>query len=373
MLRAVDQVLMPAAACCRRLFRTPSQALVMIALAAGLGCADPGPAPYEWIGVRRALGRAVVELRPVDPEAAEEVQRLVASAEVATAAEYAAPPWRRDPGRGAAAWLRAATTARKNLKEVRALRAVQAQRLEALLERAETRIAVASRRIGKSGMSARDAGNVAAGRTHVETARRLGAHGEYPAAIGHAAEALTLAAELDASWNRNHVRFSDPSLLALWRGQAQAAIDESRRSRTSAIVVDKLHRRVYLYKSGRRVAYYDAELGGNGLERKLHSGDRATPEGRYRVTVKKSGRATKYYLALLVDYPNAEDYRRYRQGVANGSVPRRAGIGGLIEIHGGGGVGRDWTDGCIALTNEDMDRLYPQVQKGTSVTIVGTL
>ena len=344
-----------------------------LALAAGVGCAAPGPDPITWDGARAALGRAVNELRPVDPQAAEEIERMVASAERATAAERAAPPWRREPGSGAAAWLKATETARRNLKEVRALRAAQAERLAQLLDRAEARIAAASRRIGRSGMSGHDAGQVAAGRTHVATAKRLAAQGDYPAAIDHAAEALTLAAELDASWNRNHVRFSDPSLLAMWRGQAEAAIDESRRTKSAAIVVDKLRRKVYLYKSGRRVARFDAELGSNGLERKRYSGDQATPEGRYRVTVKKSRGATKYYLALLIDYPNAEDQRRFRQGKANGSIPKRAGIGGLIEIHGGGGSGRDWTDGCIALTNEDMDRLFPQVQKGTSVTIVGTL
>lgn len=373
MLSSVDHSFAPAAAICRRRFRTASQVLVMLAVAIGAGCAAPGPDPITWDGARAALGRAVGELRPVDPQAAEEIERLVASAERATAAERAAPPWRREPGSGAAAWLKATEAARRNLKEVRALRAIQAARLEQLLERAEVRIAAASRRIGRSGMSGRDAGQVAAGRTHVATARRLAAQGDYSAAIDHAADALNLAAELDASWNRNHVRFSDASLLAMWRGQAEAAINESRRTKSAAIVVDKLRRKVSLYKSGRKVAQFDAEFGSNGLERKRYSGDRATPEGRYRITVKKSRGATKYYLALLIDYPNAEDQRRFRQGKANGSIPKRAGIGGLIEIHGGGGSGRDWTDGCIALTNEDMDRLFPQVQNGTSVTIVGTL
>jgi murein L,D-transpeptidase YafK len=121
------------------------------------------------------------------------------------------------------------------------------------------------------------------------------------------------------------------------------------------------------------VARFEAELGSNGLERKRHAGDRATPEGRYLVAAKKASGATKYHLALLLDYPNADDRRRYQQGVANGSIGRSTGIGSLIEIHGGGGSGKDWTDGCVALTDEDMDRLYPQVVVGTPVTIVGTL
>jgi lipoprotein-anchoring transpeptidase ErfK/SrfK len=52
-------------------------------------------------------------------------------------------------------------------------------------------------------------------------------------------------------------------------------------------------------------------------------------------------------------------------------VPPGRGIGGLIEIHGAGGQGRNWTDGCVALVNPDMDRLFAAVGVGTPVTIVG--
>jgi lipoprotein-anchoring transpeptidase ErfK/SrfK len=54
-------------------------------------------------------------------------------------------------------------------------------------------------------------------------------------------------------------------------------------------------------------------------------------------------------------------------------VPDGTGPGSLIEIHGHGGTGRDWTDGCVALSNEDMDQLFSRVRVGTPVTIVGTL
>jgi L,D-peptidoglycan transpeptidase YkuD (ErfK/YbiS/YcfS/YnhG family) len=53
-------------------------------------------------------------------------------------------------------------------------------------------------------------------------------------------------------------------------------------------------------------------------------------------------------------------------------VPANAGIGSLIEIHGEGGQGRDWTDGCVALSNSDMDRVFSHARVGTPVTIVGT-
>ena len=91
------------------------------------------------------------------------------------------------------------------------------------------------------------------------------------------------------------------------------------------------------------------------------------------MTKKISPGKTKYYKALLISYPNEEDKKRYDLSIRNGIVPKDKGIGGLIEIHGGGGKGQNWTDGCIALKNEDMDRIYHIASPGTPVTIVGSL
>ena len=54
------------------------------------------------------------------------------------------------------------------------------------------------------------------------------------------------------------------------------------------------------------------------------------------------------------------------------TLRRLAGIGNLIEIHGDGGQGRDWTDGCVALADGDMDKVFARSRVGTPVTIVGT-
>ena len=54
-----------------------------------------------------------------------------------------------------------------------------------------------------------------------------------------------------------------------------------------------------------------------------------------------------------------------------GYLPRGMPLGGLIEIHGEGGRGKDWTNGCVALVNEEMDDLFSKVDVGTPVTIVG--
>jgi murein L,D-transpeptidase YafK len=79
-----------------------------------------------------------------------------------------------------------------------------------------------------------------------------------------------------------------------------------------------------------------------------------------------------YHKALLLDYPNADDRAEFALARRRGEMPMSAGIGGFIEIHGEGGRGRDWTRGCVALTNADMDELFARVPIGTPVTIVGS-
>jgi hypothetical protein len=354
----------------RRRFR---RFVILVAATIAAACSQAPVDPGRWDGVRAALNRAIRELRPADPEAAAEVERLIAAAEIATAKENAVSGWRREPGRAPAAWNRAALTGSRAVAALRTERSEQAARLASLLSRAEVRIEAAEGRVGLAGVDGSHAGETASARYHVTTAYKLAESGRYASALAHAEEALALAAGLDHSWSRSIERFSDSTLLALWRSQAAETIAESRRDGGAAIIVDKLRRRLILYQGGRQRAVFSAELGGNGLERKLHTGDRATPEGRYRITVKKSGGATKYHLALLIDYPNAADLQRYRAAESGGAVPRGTGAGSLIEIHGHGGTGRDWTDGCVALSNEAMDRLFPQVRVGTPVTIVGTL
>lgn len=122
------------------------------------------------------------------------------------------------------------------------------------------------------------------------------------------------------------------------------------------------------------MATLEAEIGAKGLKRKLHAGDMATPEGRYRVVQVKDGRSTKYYKALLdLTTPTPRTTPATAWG-GRPQVPVRAGIGNLIEIHGDGGQGRDWTNSgcCSSLTNKDMDLVFARSRVGTPVTIVGT-
>ena len=105
---------------------------------------------------------------------------------------------------------------------------------------------------------------------------------------------------------------------------------------------------------------------------KLSIGDSATPEGVYRVTAKKNNGKTKYYKALLLNYPNERDKQKYNKAIKDGVLSQKTHIGGLIEIHGTGGKGINWTEGCIALENKQMDIVYDLCQVNTPVIIVGS-
>ncbi|MBN1895094.1 L,D-transpeptidase [bacterium] len=163
------------------------------------------------------------------------------------------------------------------------------------------------------------------------------------------------------------------SNLTAWREMADETVAWSRINRDAAILVDKLAHQCRIYRDGILAAEFPVELGANWMGHKRMRGDRATPEGRYRVMGKKSDCDTPYHKALQIDYPNREDLLRFEDDKQRGRLPRNADIGGSIEIHGGGGRKADWTNGCIALQNGDMDVLFEWARPGTPVTIIGSL
>ena len=134
-------------------------------------------------------------------------------------------------------------------------------------------------------------------------------------------------------------------------------------------MVNKLDRELTLYKSGQQVKTYPAGMGINYLNDKLYAGDRATPEGEYRIIRKLP--ASKFYKAMLINYPNEEDERQFALAKQRGQLSKNARIGGLIEIHGGGTVGL--TYGCVALDDRHIQELYNTVEVGTPVVIIGAL
>ncbi|MBL8027715.1 MAG: L,D-transpeptidase [Fibrobacteres bacterium] len=158
--------------------------------------------------------------------------------------------------------------------------------------------------------------------------------------------------------------------LSTWRTWASNAIAASKKRGGAAIVVDKMAKRCRLYVGGKLKADFNAELGSNWMGDKRLRGDRATPEGQYHITMKKGARQSKYYKALLINYPNEADRKEFKASGRKGSIGQ---LGGLIEIHGHGGKGANWTEGCVALQNNDIDRLFGMVAVGTPVVIVGAL
>lgn len=158
-----------------------------------------------------------------------------------------------------------------------------------------------------------------------------------------------------------------------WEKWVAQSISESKKHKNYCIIVDKYARKCALYKDGKIIHTLDIELGKNWMGDKLQQGDQSTPEGIYKVVRKKSNGETKYYKALLLDYPSEVDKKRFFQNKKNRVIRQNAHIGNLIEIHGNGGKGTDWTDGCIALENSDMDILFTNCATGTMVTIVGSV
>lgn len=158
-----------------------------------------------------------------------------------------------------------------------------------------------------------------------------------------------------------------------WKRWVTETLREGRTTGRPIILVDKLRRQLLVLKKEDEIATYSVELGISAIEDKIQAGDEATPEGRYHVTEVRDPGRTRYHRALMLDYPNADDLAEFRRLQRAGRVARGKGIGSHIEIHGEGGRGVDWTQGCVALTNADMDDLIGLVGVGTPVTIVGTI
>lgn len=157
-----------------------------------------------------------------------------------------------------------------------------------------------------------------------------------------------------------------------WRNLANDAISASRGG-SKVILVDKIAHILYVYQSGKVLRSYEAEFGPNWMAHKERNGDKATPEGNYQITKRKERGNTVYHKAFLINYPNEEDRRQFALKKKKGLISRSAGIGNLIEIHGHGGRGFDWTSGCVGLRDRDMDDLFRLVGVGTRVTIVGSI
>jgi murein L,D-transpeptidase YafK len=139
-------------------------------------------------------------------------------------------------------------------------------------------------------------------------------------------------------------------------------------TKADRIVVYKGERRLSLYRDGQLLKSYHASLGGAPVGPKRREGDGRTPEGSYIIDGRLAH--TPYHLALHISYPDARD----RVWAAAHHVSP----GGAILIHGigyvRGGVTEaearsDWTDGCIAVTNREIEEIWAAVDDGTPIDI----
>jgi murein L,D-transpeptidase YafK len=135
------------------------------------------------------------------------------------------------------------------------------------------------------------------------------------------------------------------------------------------VVVEKAKRSMHLMQNGQVLKSYKVALGQDPVGHKTQQGDSRTPEGVYTVDFRRT--VSRFNLALRVSYPSPQD-RQY-------AASRGVDPGGEIYIHGQptGGVsparlaetGPDWTDGCIAVTNPEMQEIFALVRNGTTVEI----
>ena len=134
------------------------------------------------------------------------------------------------------------------------------------------------------------------------------------------------------------------------------------------VKVDKSKNRMYLLEGKKVVKEYHAAFGASPKGHKQQEGDKKTPEGVYTLDYKKED--SSFYRAMHVSYPNAADKTQARK--------RGVSPGGFIMVHGQpnelGWLAPftqqfNWTDGCIALTNEEMDEFMTLVKVGTKIQI----
>ena len=129
------------------------------------------------------------------------------------------------------------------------------------------------------------------------------------------------------------------------------------------VVVNKADREMFLFHNDRVLKKYDIDLGFAPIGDKFFEGDGRTPEGYY--TIDRRNPNSRFHLSLGISYPNARDIEEAR---AMGKDP-----GGDIFIHGESNPlklgNNDWTWGCIAVPNDQMEDIYAMVQNGTPIMI----
>lgn len=147
------------------------------------------------------------------------------------------------------------------------------------------------------------------------------------------------------------------------------------------IVIKKAKKKLFLYSEEKLLRTYPIKLGFNPVGNKIRQGDKCTPEGSYYICMKNP--RSKYHLSLGLSYPSIEDadrgleqklitksdHNRITERISKKSIPPwDTPLGGEIFIHGGGETW-DWTYGCVAMCNKDIEELFKVIALGTQVVI----
>jgi murein L,D-transpeptidase YafK len=140
------------------------------------------------------------------------------------------------------------------------------------------------------------------------------------------------------------------------------------------IIVDKSDYELKVYDDEGWYATYPVVFGSKDQNDKYMEGDKRTPEGQFKVLVKKIH--PKWGPELLLDFPNEESIKRFNERRGRGLVPKTAKIGGGIAIHATRpqeewtvDYYQNWTDGCVSLKYTEAKDLYSYIPAGTPVTI----
>jgi len=134
------------------------------------------------------------------------------------------------------------------------------------------------------------------------------------------------------------------------------------------VIVLKKERTLQLLSQGKVIKTYKVALGGDPVGAKTRRGDHKTPEGEYVLDSRNAH--SQFYKSIHISYPSARDRAAARN---NGVSP-----GGDVFVHGlpngygwvgAGHRAKDWTDGCIAVTNQEIDEIWLAVADGTPIEI----
>ena len=134
------------------------------------------------------------------------------------------------------------------------------------------------------------------------------------------------------------------------------------------ILIEKSTRRLMLISQGEVLKSYKIALGGNPIGPKVRQGDNKTPEGTYVVDARN--RDSRFHLSLHISYPNGRDKKRAKElGVSPGGDIMIHGIKNGFSRVGDAHTGVDWTKGCIAVTDQEIDEIDKLAPNGTIVEL----